>query len=223
MKNVLILLNGGSGSRFESKVPKQYSKLSNGKEVIEVTLENIINDECKFDLIIIPTAKEHLDHVHDIDDRFPHQDIKVVEGGVNRLDSIEKAYDVIDEAENVFIHDVVRPIIGKNIFSKVEKLLEDQNAVAVVTDNSSQQYFEDSNGVKILDKSKVMVSCLPQGYKYDMLANIFNNPNFVVDIPHGFITQGKSVYWLKTNAPDFKLTYPTDIYILEAYVNKKIG
>ena len=63
IKNVVLVMSGGSGTRFGADRPKQYCDMK-GRPVIEYVL-----DACKLskntDQVVIVTAQEYVDPIHE--------------------------------------------------------------------------------------------------------------------------------------------------------------
>ena len=64
MKNIAVILSGGTGSRFGGTLPKQFTKLA-GKAVIEYTIDAFEKSN-NIDEIIIVSQSEHMHLTWDI-------------------------------------------------------------------------------------------------------------------------------------------------------------
>ena len=51
-KNVAIILAGGRGTRFESRIPKQFQKLFNNR-IIDYSIKTFLNNDSINDVVIV--------------------------------------------------------------------------------------------------------------------------------------------------------------------------
>lgn len=90
MKNIAVILSGGTGSRFGGTLPKQFTKLA-GKAVIEYTIDAFEKSN-NIDEIIIVSQPEHMHLTWDIIKKNKWKKvIKVFAGGKERFDSTYSA------------------------------------------------------------------------------------------------------------------------------------
>ena len=90
MKNALILLAGGQGTRLNlaSGIPKQFINLGSSN-IIEYFLENL--DEKIFDIIVIVCdSKYKKKFLNNIKKKFKFHNIYFTASGINRQDSSKK-------------------------------------------------------------------------------------------------------------------------------------
>ena len=64
MKNIAVILSGGSGSRFGGALPKQFTKLA-GKAIIEYTID-VFQEASEIDEIFIVAQTNHINRTWDI-------------------------------------------------------------------------------------------------------------------------------------------------------------
>ena len=112
--NTAIVLAGGSGKRMNSDIPKQYLMLA-GKPVIYYSLK-AFQDNSHIDNIILVTAEEYIDYAKEnILDKTLSKVSMVIQGGMERYDSVYKGLQCIKEPGYVFIHDGARPCISQKL------------------------------------------------------------------------------------------------------------
>ena len=121
--NYAVILASGKGTRIKdnSKLPKQF-RLIQEKPVIIYTLRKFLNIK-KFNAIYIAVAKEYVDYTKDLISKYitEKENIHIVCGGKERLDSIINAINAIQENQGcqeddiVVIHDAVRPFVTPKI------------------------------------------------------------------------------------------------------------
>lgn len=147
----LILLAGGSGSRFGSTIPKQFMSL-NGKKVIQYSLDVI---EPLVDEVIIVSDKQYKDY-------------KCVEAGATRGESVLNGLKHC-QCDKVIIHEAVRPFITSLQIEQIKELLKTSDVVDCVTPIIDG--FRD--GDKPIDKADKYQSMTPAGYDRKLLLECF--------------------------------------------------
>ena len=130
--NTAIVLAGGSGRRMNSDIPKQYMMLK-GKPVIYYSLK-AFQDNLHIDDIILVTSDHYIEYVKKniLDDTLDKVS-KVIQGGVERYDSVWEGLKCIKESGYVFIHDGARPCISQKLINDCyEAVVEDGACIAAV-------------------------------------------------------------------------------------------
>ena len=102
-----IIPSAGLGSRFDSKLPKQYFKIDE-EPIIEKTLKRFLALE-NIQKIIVPINSE--DKKFSDFDVLKNDRIEVIEGGETRAESVLKGLESIGSNSIVIVHDAVRPFI----------------------------------------------------------------------------------------------------------------
>lgn len=120
--NYAIILAAGFGTRIKNiDIPKQYYEI-NGIPIIMYTIKKFIKINC-FDHIYLTVDKDYKmlmekllkKHIHE------YNQINLVEGGKERIDSIQNAINKIEEENEVYdediilVHDGVRPFVTDEI------------------------------------------------------------------------------------------------------------
>ena len=106
-----ILLMGGTGSRFEQTIPKQFALLR-GKPLYRYALETLLSTDF-FDEILLVC---HADWIN----RIPQEPVvRVIAGGPTRQESSYAGLKALSPTPHfVLIHDAVRPLITQSIVQK---------------------------------------------------------------------------------------------------------
>lgn len=109
----LVIAAGGSGSRMNSDIPKQYLKIGN-TTVIGKSVDAFLKTGA-VDKIVIAAAEECMNLCREI---FKGIDVTVAEGGESRQKSILNALSHVD-TDMVLIHDAARPFVSEEIIFNV--------------------------------------------------------------------------------------------------------
>lgn len=129
LRNVAVILAGGTGTRVGLSIPKQLIKIA-GKTIIEHTIA-AFEASPVIDEIVVLMAPGHLDPVRAIVDAGGYTKVtQIVEGGVTRNDSTSRALEALGTEEcNVLFHDAVRPLVSQTIISDCVEALATHEAV----------------------------------------------------------------------------------------------
>ena len=168
--NIAIILAGGSGTRFKSKIPKQYFKIGN-KSIINYTID-AFEKSSLIDKIIIVVDKKY---INDISKKNPKH--IVVSGGKSRFES---SYNGIlacpKNSKKVLIHDAARPFISQEIITSCIEALN--NYEAVVTSIQTTDTVIRVKNMEILqveDRNQIFLNQTPQGFKYKTILDAHKN------------------------------------------------
>ncbi len=120
MKKYAIIVAGGSGSRMQGEVPKQFLLLG-GKPVIMHSVEAFITYDPSIQMILVihPDYMEYWNKLcHEFSISIP---LTLAKGGKSRFESVRNGLKLINEDGLVAIHDAARPVIDAgfiaNLFS----------------------------------------------------------------------------------------------------------
>lgn len=104
-----IILAGGKGKRMGLKISKQFVELK-GKPILYYTLKKFI-DNSYIDQIVLVLSKDEIEYcIEEILNKYSLKVDIIVEGGVERQDSVYNALKSIKKTDIVLIHDGARPL-----------------------------------------------------------------------------------------------------------------
>jgi 2-C-methyl-D-erythritol 4-phosphate cytidylyltransferase len=129
LRNVAVVLAGGTGTRVGLSIPKQLIKVA-GKPIIEHTI-GLLNASPLIDEIIVLMTPGHLDAVHGILRSGAYPKVtRVLEGATTRNATTQRALDALGTEEcNVLLHDAVRPLLSQRVIADCVDALEEYEAV----------------------------------------------------------------------------------------------
>lgn len=175
MKFHLIIPSAGSGKRFASKTPKQYTKVD-GKEILLYTIEKFsgIKD---ISSVTIAAGKDSMTLIKNIllklEAKIP---VFVVEGGKTRQQSVKNAFDSIDCEKNdfVIIHDAARPFITAKKIRQLMALAEKYGgALPCIKINDTIKLGKNGNVLKTIPRENLYLAQTPQIFRYSILKNSY--------------------------------------------------
>lgn len=214
----VIIVAGGSGSRMQSLVPKQFMLL-NGKPVLMHTIEGFCNSDTQPQVILVlPTGLhtfwEQLCAEHNF--TIPHQ---LVTGGETRFHSVKNGLDVIsDDSESVIaVHDAVRPLSSKQIIDKSYHYASKHgNAVAAVKSRDSVRRLKDSVSESLL-RDEIYLVQTPQTFQSTQLKKAYLQPynSKFTDDASVVEETGIKINLIEGDYCNIKITFPEDIAFAE--------
>ena len=113
MKNIAIILAGGTGQRLGDSIPKQFLKVA-GKKVIEHTLD-VFQNHPQIDEIAVVSNPNFLNEIENIAIKNNYTKLKkILQGGKERYHSSLSAINAYDGDKeiNLIFHDAVRPLVN---------------------------------------------------------------------------------------------------------------
>ncbi len=226
MKNYVIILAGGIGSRLGGPMPKQFLSL-NDKPVIVHTLENFERNK-NIDGIIIVCVRDWISHLKEILLEYKiSKVIDIVEGGETGHDSTRNGIfslrEKLSSDDYIIIHDAARPILPQAAIDEMLKVAHDKgNASLAIPCYETVIYTDDgSSGDKQLDRCKIMRIQTPQTYRYGEILPLYDmaekeNKHDFVYADLVLIYYGKTVYFSKGFTNNIKITRKEDIPLCKA-------
>jgi len=112
--NTVIIVAGGSGSRFNSNIPKQFIELA-GKPILIHSI-NAFHKYQKDIEIILVLPEQQLDFWYSLCKKHNFNiKHKLVSGGKNRFESVKNGLETVKLSKKLIaIHDGVRPLVSQN-------------------------------------------------------------------------------------------------------------
>ena len=186
MTNVAVILAGGMGTRVGGNIPKQLIPLSDGRSVLEHSVDAFEEASC-IDEIVIVMHPEWLKEAEKLSRRNAWQKVRqIISGGSERWESSFFAIKAISSSlagrneVGVFLHDAARPFVSQRILAAVAEALETHAAVTVavpVTDTLYKVRRDDVRGTKevetIPSRTDFMRAQTPQAFHLDVLQKAF--------------------------------------------------
>ncbi len=218
MKNALVILAGGKGTRFGQKIPKQFYKYD-GKTIIDMFLLNL--DTNLFELIVISISKKYITIIKNNPTFIQNKNKFIFSNpGISRQQSSFNALKKVDsyKIKNILIHDAARPFCSNDLFKKIlNKLKNNNNCIPYVKNSDRQISIKDKKDIKTLNIQT------PQGFNFNLIFKAhlnFKNKNFADDA--SLLQEMKyKLILLKGEKTNIKLTYPEDSIFLKIF-NKPV-
>jgi 2-C-methyl-D-erythritol 4-phosphate cytidylyltransferase len=235
MKNIALIIAGGSGSRMGQDIPKQFLNVYD-KPVLVYTLESFQNHPQIDEIEVVC-----IDGWHDILRAYARQfnisKLKwIVSGGKTGQESIRNGVfnleGKIGENDNVIIHDGIRPLVETSVLSDViAKCNQFGNAVTSMPYN--EQIFlvdeEDENTTtKFIPREKIRRVQTPQAYKFSLLDEkyheAFEKQTGIFGSHYAntmMVELGVKLHFAAGSEKNIKLTTKDDLELFKAYLKSE--
>jgi 2-C-methyl-D-erythritol 4-phosphate cytidylyltransferase len=221
MKRYAILVGGGSGSRMQQDIPKQFLLVA-GKPVLMHTLEAFYQSEPRPEIIVVLNVDYHeywekLCKTHQFS--IPHT---LVKAGQERFFSVKNGLKLVKGNALVAIHDAVRPSIKKEKIEEAFSYAEvNGNAVLAIQSKDSVR-LSDTKGNKALARELVYLIQTPQIFTSNVLQKAYQQEfrsSFTDDasvVEHA----GVAIHLVEGDPKNIKITYPEDLALAEVFLKQ---
>ena len=224
MKNIAIILAGGSGSRIGGDIPKQFQKVA-GRKIIEHTIDVFENNE-QIDEIAIVSREDYIPEVEQMVVNNHYVKVKkILQGGKERYHSSLSAIAAYtDDNDNLLFHDAVRPLVNDRIIADCIKALEHYEAVdvAVKTTDTVVQVDENNCISHIPPRAQLRNGQTPQCFKRGVIKRAYDvalaDPGFQTTDDCGVVRRylpDVPVFVVDGEVFNMKVTYVEDLFLLD--------
>jgi 2-C-methyl-D-erythritol 4-phosphate cytidylyltransferase len=222
MKKYAVIVAGGSGTRMQNIVPKQFLLLK-GKPVLWYTLDAFLRAFEDIQIILVlPHA--HMKKGERIAAMFESENkILLVAGGETRFHSVKEGLKFVKEESVVFIHDGVRCLVSVPLIKRcLDKAMDKGSAIPAVaaTDsvriiNGEKSFVENRQHVRIIQTpqtflSNIILPAFEQDYKRE-----FTDEATVVE------AFGRQIFLAEGEYDNIKITRPVDLMIAERMIEER--
>lgn len=203
MKNIGVVLAGGVGVRFQSGIPKAFTKL-NGKPVISYVIDEFKKSNL-FTKIIVTVPS------YDYKYLIP-KDCQVIKGGGNRTESVDIALKTAAfyNPDNILFHDAVRPLLKAEELPQFIDNLKDCKGVITVNKITDSLF-------PFVDRDKFLLVQTPEAFRYRDLVKEFDTNKETTAVYQHF-KNSKDITTITLTHSNYKLTNQQDLFMLEYLV-----
>lgn len=219
MKKYAVIVAGGSGSRMNSNLPKQFLLL-NGKPVLYYTLDTFLKSYPDLQIILV-LPEDHVAAGQEIIDAFfDYERIRITEGGRTRFHSVQNGLQLITEESIVFVHDGVRCLLSTDLIHRCyQAAIEFGSAIPVIDSKDSVRMIT-GDGNEALDRSRIKLVQTPQTFHSKILM-----PAYKIDYKDKFTDEasvaeafGLKVHLVEGEEDNIKITRPVDLTVAEGII-----
>ena len=225
MSNILLLMMGGSGTRFGANVPKQYVEV-NGRPIFYYIVRKYARME-ELSAICIVSAAPWQDFVRETIADIPFR-CRVVQaaGGETRSASVRNGLRAIgafaEEEDVVLIHDATHPYVDEE---GTRAIIEAVNEVGGATLGACQYdtcYQMDSSHMlqRVIPRQELVSGASPEAFRYGDISRIYfesTEEELAAMTSAGAIAlaNGIPMKVVPANVLNLKITYPGDMELFK--------
>jgi ribitol-5-phosphate 2-dehydrogenase (NADP+) / D-ribitol-5-phosphate cytidylyltransferase len=237
MRTVAVVLAGGSGQRFGSRLPKQLLPLA-GRTLIEHSVA-AFEEAPGVSAILVVMAAGHARQVADmLAARGCQKVIGVIDGGVTRPESTWRAIAELSRADparppadpagcDVLFHDAARPLVDQRIIADCVRALRTHQAVGVAVPASDTIVMVDDGVMTAMPRRDRLRRCqTPQGFRLEVIRRAYElaraDPAFAglaATDDCGVVLRylpDVTIAVVPGSERNIKITYPEDLKVAES-------
>ena len=221
-KRGVVIVAGGSGSRMQSSIPKQFMILG-GEPVVARTI-NTFAEALPGAEIVVVLPEEHIAMWKNLASRFDVAAHRCVAGGKERFHSVKCGIEALSEdVEYIAIHDGVRALATKRLIIGAMLEVERCDAVIPVIDAVDSYRVVEGDKSSVISRSMLRIVQTPQVFRADILRKAYNqeySPSFTDDATV-VEAMGIDIKLISGERSNIKLTTPEDMTWAEWWLQKE--
>lgn len=217
----VIIVAGGSGSRMQSALPKQFILLAS-EPILMHTIRRFYAYNPAIETVVVLPEKEipfWQNRCEKLQFKIPH---KVVSGGASRFQSVKNGLAAVTGNGVVAVHDGVRPFVPQSVIAEAFKTAREKgNAVVAVALKDSIRKVTESGNIA-LDRSEFRLIQTPQCFRFDLLKKAYELPEESTFTDDASVVEklGEKINLTEGSYENIKITTPEDLLWAEAFLRK---
>lgn len=220
MRKHVIIVAGGSGSRMNQVLPKQFIEIL-GKPIMVHTIEAFLAYDPQIHIVLVLPEVHMTTWATIKNDFLPDVEVSVAHGGVSRFQSVKAGLQLIEDGL-VAIHDAVRPIIPIEVISKSFEIAEEKGSGIVMVPLKDSIRKKEGDTTIAKDRSLYYSVQTPQTFQVSLILKAFEqeeSPLFTDDASV-YESYGNQVEVVEGDYGNIKITTPEDLILAEALLSR---
>ncbi|MDE5422603.1 2-C-methyl-D-erythritol 4-phosphate cytidylyltransferase [Ancylomarina sp. DW003] len=221
MKNVAVILAGGTGKRMGAYLPKQFLKIA-GKSIIEHSIA-IFEKHTGISEICVVIHSNFVSDVERIVGKAGFVKVnKILCGGKERSDSSLAAISAYEKEQdvNLIFHDAVRPFVNQRIIDDVIAGLSEGKSVAVAIPSTDTIFKLDSTKCieSVPPRDFLYRAQTPQAFSCETIKKAYDlalaDPNFKASDDCGVVLRylpNEAIHIVDGDEKNIKITFEQDL------------
>jgi 2-C-methyl-D-erythritol 4-phosphate cytidylyltransferase len=226
LQHFAIIVAGGSGSRMNSDLPKQFLPIG-GRPVLMHTLDafRAFSTELSITLVL---PESQFEYWTTLCDQYSFSlSYQLVAGGETRFHSVRNGLDRIKTPDGIVaVHDGVRPFVSSQMIQHgFLKAAKAGTAVTCVPLKDSARLLLPDGGNQAVDRTAYRLVQTPQTFRLDWMRQAFRSeplPHFT-DCASVLEHAGYPIHLIEGSYENIKITTPEDLLWAEAFLKKEVG
>lgn len=234
--NTVLLMMGGTGTRFGADIPKQYIEIE-GRPIYTYVIEAYSKID-EVDNIVVVSHGDWIDFVNKTNEKLGLEKIKaVVAGGSTRSESVLNGLTKISEFGSdddvILIHDATHPYVDKEGTLKIIDSVKKYGGATLGACQYDTMYKMDDNNMltEVVPRQYIVSGASPEAFKFGLIYNIYKNadPQYFEQMTSaGAIALANNIPMevVPTNLVNLKITHQDDMEVckklLKTYFFKEL-
>ena len=181
LRNIAIILAGGTGSRVGGKTPKQLLPLDDGRSILEHSVD-AFEAAPAIDEIAIVMHPDFMEDAKRLCEQNTWRKVsQIIPGGDERWESSWHAILAFSDQPSdvsLWFHDAARPFVSQRILADIAEALERNDAVTVAVPVTDTLYKVKGERLKVKvngvpSRSEYMRAQTPQAFKYEVVFDAY--------------------------------------------------
>lgn len=226
MEKYAVIVAGGTGSRMNSKLPKQFIEIGS-LPVLMHTLLQFKKADSKIKIILV-LPENQIDTWNKLCVKydFDASKVKIVIGGSTRFQSCKNGiFSIENENALVAIHDAVRPFVSVEIIEKGYHMAAELGSAicAVESKDSARIIGEDGTNTSI-ERKQLRLIQTPQVFQLKNLKLAYSVPDQGIFTDDASVIEaaGFPIFLYEGDYKNIKITTPEDCTVAEVFIKQNI-
>lgn len=219
-KKTAIIVAGGSGSRMQSAIPKQFLDLA-GKPVLYHTITAFTEAYPDIEIVLV-LPEHHMSYVNNLLLAFDNVPaITMVWGGETRFHSVKNGLQQVKGEGVIFVHDGVRPLVSPALVRTCyEAAVSHGSAIPVIDMKDSIREVNGEHN-KAVDRERFRIVQTPQTFVSSLILPAFEQPYDPLFTDEATVVEhfGHFVHLVKGEESNLKITKPLDLVMAKAFLD----
>jgi len=222
LKKYAIIVGGGSGTRMNTPVPKQFMLLDD-KPILMHSIYKFADAYPEIEIIVV-LRPDQMDFWKQlcIEHKFlvPHS---LTAGGETRFHSVKNGLALVTEEGIVGVHDSARPLVSIKTIQTAFKTTEMYgNAVPAIPVTDSIRQIDSGLSIAV-DRTKYCATQTPQCFLTGILKKAYEQEYKYTFTDDASIVEafGEKIHLIDGNSDNIKVTTPKDLIIADALLKNK--
>ena len=220
MREEVIIVAGGKGSRMKSELPKQFMTIHN-RPVIIHTLEKFYTWKPDMHVVVVMN-ESFMDNWNELKERsFPDKEITAVAGGNTRFQSVKNGLSKLKHSGVVAIHDAARPCVSVRVIGDCFRVATlKKTAIPVLQVHESLRKIENDDSSTSVNRNDFVTVQTPQCFHTELIKEAYK-----VDFDSRFTDDasvveslGDEIHLVPGNRENVKVTEPSDLVLAEVFL-----
>jgi len=220
-----IIVAGGSGSRMQTSIPKQFIKIGQ-LPVLMHTILRFYSFSPELIIILVLPEQEMPAWKNLCKEYNFNIPVQIVPGGVTRFHSVQNGLAAIPGDDGmVAVHDGVRPFVSLQTIRESFEVASDKGcAVAVVPLKDSIRAVNEAGNTFSVDRNTLRLVQTPQTFRLSLLKESYaraENASLFTDDASVAEKAGYPIFLIPGSYQNIKITTPEDLIWAESLLSLK--